>query len=272
MKKIYLFAVIFALLTGFATYFFINSLQHNSVVTGVEEADVVVALQDIEKDTVLTPDMFTVVRVPVSAITYGSLVRAADVKGYVAGEKLYKGEQVLAAKLLLFGEDGNGLEYNGEYRLSYHLQNGCVAYTIALTQVDTVSNFIRRGDYINIYYNEAADGKPILEKIRVLETGTYSDRKNDLAGTETLTYDTLTLELTQEQTELLIPYGNIFTDDPLFSVTLVPYMEGAEITTQSKKKTGKNGETETAVPREELLTNFGMGEIQTDPPTTAAAK
>lgn len=269
MKKIYLFAVIFALITGFATYFFINSLQHNSVITGVEEADVVVAMQDIEKDTVLKPDMFTVIRVPVTSITYGSLVRASDVNGYVAAEKLYKGEQVLAAKLLLFGEEGNGLEYNGEYRLSYHLDNEHYAYTISVDAEDSVAHFIRRGDYINLYYNEASADIPLLENIRVLEIGSYSDRKNSLAGAETLEYTMLTLELTEEQIEDLLPYGNVRSGDSLFSVALVPYAVGAEITTEPEKKHKKGEEPETTERAEELLTNYGMGEIYTEPPTTA---
>ena len=48
MKKIYLIAVVIALAAGLATYFFANELKTSKIVTGVDEATVLNALQDIE--------------------------------------------------------------------------------------------------------------------------------------------------------------------------------------------------------------------------------
>ena len=283
MKKIYLFAIIFALLAGFSTWFFVNSLKHNSAITGIEENQVLIALQDIEKDTVLTPDMFKEVTVPRSGITYGTLVNAYDVNGYVAAQRISKGEQVLASKIVLYGEEGNGLDYTGEYRLSYNLGEGKYAYTISVESTDTVARFIRRGDYVNIYVNgavHAAHGDnsnttgygPFLQNIKVLEIGTYSDRVASETGTVTIEYDLLTLELTGEQVEDIIQYNNsALAGDVGFNVVLVPYVEGAEITTLPEPTTvNENGETVTVPRVAEPATNYGMGEIMTDPPVTVA--
>lgn len=269
MKKIYLFAVIFALITGFATYFFVNNLKHNSNVTGVEEADVVVALQDIEPDTVVKPEMFRTVRLPVTAITYGTLVNISDIDGYVVTQKILKGEQVLASKLTLIDKDKDGLEYNGEYRLSYHLEKGEYAYTIfSATVEDTVARFIRRGDYINLYYGK----KLILENIKVLEIGKYADRKMELQqGTEILEYDHLTLSLTKKQIETLLEMDNAPSGND-FSIALVSYAEGAKLTTLPEKTTvNEFGETEKVTRVREPVTNRGMGEIETTTTTTTKA-
>jgi len=276
VKKIYLFAVIFALITGFATYFFVNNLKHNSNVTGVEEANVLVAVQDIEPDTVVTPEMFSTVKLPVSAITYGTLVNASDVDGYVASEKIFKGEQVLASKLVLIDEEKDGLEYNGEYRLSYHIEKGYYAYTIRLNDADSVAYFIRSGDYVNVYFDShalpAPKSTPILRNVKVLEIGTYSDRKARITGTETTTYTLVTLSLTENQIKTILDYENEHDDGNHFALALVPYAEGASLTTLPDKTTvNENGETEKVTKVKEPVTNYGMGEIQTTTATTQKA-
>ncbi|MBQ6268133.1 MAG: Flp pilus assembly protein CpaB [Clostridia bacterium] len=264
MRKIYLFAVIFALLAGIATYFFVNSLQHNSAVTGVKEADVLIALQDIEKDTIVTPEMFEVIKLPVSSITYGTLVSAQDVNGFMATETIRKGEQVLASKLTDLREDDTGIESNGEYRLSYHLGEGKYAYTITVDSPGTyaVGWFLRAGDYINIYDLMADQAKnPILKNIPVLEVGTYSDLQT---GIETTTYTVLTLSVTEEQIETLIEIGENMR------IALVPYAEGAALTTVvTEPATDADGNIIKGI--QEPETNVGMGELTTEPPTTAAA-
>ncbi len=266
MKKIYLFAVIFALITGFATYFFVDGLKHNANITGEAESDVVIALQNIDEDTVVTPSMFEVLRLPVSSISYGTVCNISDIDGFVVTEKIFKGEQVLAAKLTQPGKNGNGLEYNGEYRLSYRLENGNYAYSFAVDAKDAVSYFVRRGDYINIYH--VSSDKPVMRNVRVIETGTYSDKKASLSGTETTSYDMVTVSLTEKQLAEFMKY-----DDGLFSVVLVSYAEGAQLTTLPEKTTvNENGETVTVPRVEEPVTNYGMGEVQTTTTTTAKAK
>ena len=268
MRKIYLFAVIFALIAGFATYFFVNSLQHNSAVTGVQEADVLIALEDIEKDTIVTPDMFQVIKLPVSSITYGTLVNAQDVNGYLATETIRKGEQVLASKLTDLREGDTNLESNGEFRLSYHLGEGKYAYTITVSETNSVGCFLRSGDYIDIFNSRAAaeTQNPILKNIPVLFVGTYSDQKMVKAGVETTTYTILTLSVTEKQIETLISAGDNIR------IALVPYAEGASLTTvPTEPVTDEAGNVIPEGSLKEPQTNYGMGEITTAPPTTEAA-
>ena len=226
MRKIYLFAVIFALIAGFATYFFVNSLQHNSAVTGVEEANVLIAVKDLEKDTIVTPDMFVVKSLPVSSITYGTLTNAQEVNGYLVTETIRKGEQVLASKLTDLREGDTGLESNGEYRLSYHLGKGTYAYTITVGESNGMGSFVRAGDYIRVYDKRPGAAKnPNLSNIPVLEVGTYSDHKMVDSGVEITNFTLLTLSVTEKQIEDLMEIGENMR------IALLPYAEGASLTT-----------------------------------------
>ncbi|MCQ2484061.1 MAG: Flp pilus assembly protein CpaB [Clostridia bacterium] len=279
MKKIYLFAVIFALIAGFSTYFFVNGLQHNSAITGVAESDVVIALQDIEPDTVIKSEMLKVVRLPESSITYGTAVKASDIEGWVVTEKIFKGEQVQVAKLAKLDENGGkgGLEYDDGYRLSYHLDKGHYAVTISVANTDAVGFFIRRGDYINIFLDNhlstPVTENPLLRNVKVLELGTYADHKANAEGIETTNYDWITVSLTEAQIKKLLPYENEHSEGVHFLVALVPYAEGANITTLPEKTTvNENGETVTVPRVEEPVTNRGMGDIQAETTTTAPAK
>ena len=265
MKKIYLFAVVFALITGFATYFFVDGLKHNSAITGESEAEVVIALQDINEDTVVTPAMFEVVKLPVSSITYGTVCSISDIDGFVVTEKIFKGEQVLASKLTLTDKDADGFEYNGEYRLSYHLEDGNYACSFEIGPENAISYFLRRGDYINIYH--IGSDKPILKNVEVIEIGTYSDKKVSPSGADVNSYTLVTVSLTEKQIPEFLKYkGN-------FSIALVPYAEGAQLTTLPDKTTvNENGETVKVTRSREPSTNYGMGEIQTTTTTTAKAK
>lgn len=301
MKKIYLFAAIFALVAGVATFFFSKSLSKASVSDGVETANVVIALQDIEPDTVVTPSMFETATLPVSAVTYGTLVNPNDVDGYVAAEKINKGEQVLASKLIRIGSKTNLRETSGEYRLSYHLENGYYAYTIPVEDVNAVAYFVRVGDYINVYQSGYAaepqndiveaeseseaeietaavpdspsgEGEPLLRNVKVLEIGTYSDHKLISDGSPVDAYTLLTLRLTEKQISKMMENGS-----GSYHVALVPYTEGAGI----EETTAADGEDTAAGDRKDEddpggfdapETNYAMGEITSPADAETAEK
>ena len=145
MKKIYLIAAVIALAAGVATYFFATELKTAKVVTGVDKATVVVAVQDIEKDTVLTEDMFREIDLPVTAVSYGTVCNTKDVVGYMSTEKILAGEQLMVRKIALVGDE------KSDGRLSYQLESGMYAYTISVKIDNAVAYFIKDGDRINIY-------------------------------------------------------------------------------------------------------------------------
>ncbi len=241
MKKIYLIAVVIALAAGLATYFFANELKTSKVVTGVDEAVVLIALQDIDENTILTADMFREVKIPASGVSYGTVSKAEDIVGYMAGVKILKGEQLMAGKLIPVGQK------TAKGRLSYQLENGMYAYTITVEIEDGVAYFIKEYDCINIYDKLSGSAVPALENIPVIKISDYTANIQQDNGTEITSYSVLTLALTKEQIPKLMSIND-------YRIVLVSFAES-------------NNLEGSIADKKEPATNQGMGESTTAPPS-----
>ncbi len=249
MKKIYLIAVVIALAAGLATYFFANELKTSKIVTGVNEASVLIALEDIDENTVLTEDMFQVIKLPETAVSYGTVSNTQDIIGYMSLGKILKGEQLMAGKIVPVGEQ------TAKGRLSYQLENGIYAYTIEISAENSLGYFIKEGDRVNIY-DSIASAKPVLENITVLKIGDYAANLQQDSGVEITSYTLMTLALTREQISKFLDI------ESSYRIALVSYVEAYSLADDIEKAD---------IPEErkpEPQTNYGMGEITTSPPTT----
>lgn len=251
MKKIYLIAAVIALAAGVATYFFATELKSSKVVTGVDKATVVIAVQDIEKDTVLTEDMFQEKELPVTAVSYGTVCNIKDVVGYMATDKILAGEQLMVRKIALVGDE------KSDGRLSYQLENGMYAYTLSVKTDNAVAYFIRENDRINIYRDNGPASELVLENVPVLRIGDYSAEVMENTGTETVTYSVLTVALTKEQIPKMLDIDTTDDEpkDAPFRIVLVSYAEGYGIADELNA---------VSVPEERSqvpVTNYGMGQI-----------
>lgn len=260
MKKIYLIAAVIALAAGVATYFFATELKTSKIVTGVDEATVVVAVQDIEKNTVLTDAMFQEVKLPVTAVSYGTVCNIKDVIGYMATDKILAGEQLMVRKIALVGNE------NSDGRLSYQLENGMYAYTISCNIENGVGYFIKEGDRINVYRDfddgSTPSAEPLLQNVPVIRSGDYSANLLEGSGTEITTYTVLTLALTKEQIPKMLEVENSDGEiDTEYRIVLVSYAEGYGIADEIDAVTVT--EERSVVPK----TNYGMGEIRKETTT-----
>lgn len=256
MKKIYLIAAVIALAAGVATYFFATELKTAKVVTGVDKATVVVAVQDIEKDTVLTEDMFREIDLPVTAVSYGTVCNTKDVVGYMSTEKILAGEQLMVRKIALVG-DGKS-----DGRLSYQLESGMYAYTISVKIDNAVAYFIKDGDRINIYNDMVVPATLVLENVPVLKIGDYPANVLQNTGMEIQSYVVVTVALTKEQIVKMLEL-DITDDNPEqspFRIVLVSYAEGHGIADELNNVT-------VTEERSEPETNYGMGQIGKEPTT-----
>lgn len=261
MKKIYLIAVVIALAAGLATYFFANELKTSKIVTGVNEASVLIALEDINENTVLTEEMFQVVKLPETAVSFGTICNAKDVIGFMATDKIYKGEQLMARKIT---EVGNGEPKN---RLSYELSNGMYAYSIFINSENAVSYFLKEYDYVNIYNTLSPSNEPLLEKVQVIRISDYVSNTQQETGVEITSYTIITLALTKEQIPKLmsVEAPDAQGGSESFRIVLVSHEEGNGIADDINKISVPDDRNK--VPQ----TNYGMGEITTAPPTTKAS-
>ncbi len=250
MKKIYLIAAVIALVAGFATYFFAMELKTSKIVTGVNEATVLVAIQDIKEDTVLTKEMFQEIKLPQTAVSFGTVSDINDVIGYMAKDRILKGEQLMTGRITRVGDE------RAEGRLSYELANGMYAYTITVEAENSVGFFVKEKDIINIYDRAVPSAEPVLSNIKVIRVSDYVSNVQEDAGVAITAYTTITVALTKEQISKIMAVASL-------RITLVPYVEGYSLVDDIVKA---------SVPEEqnaEPQTNFGMGEITTSPPETA---
>jgi pilus assembly protein CpaB len=255
MKKIYLIAVVIALAAGLATYFFANELKTSKIVTGVDEATVLIALQDIDENTILTEDMFQTVKMPVTAASFGSVNNVKDVIGYMAGVKIFKGEQLMTGKLVPVGKE-NAIE-----KLSYQLSTGKYAYSVRVDIENAVSYFIKENDKVNIY-DVMSPEKPLLENVRIIKISDYPANIQQDSGTEITSFIVLTLELDKNQITKIMSVDTPDSHDTMFRAVLVSYVEAYGLADDIAAA---------GVPEDqpkEPQTNYGMGEITTAPPTT----
>lgn len=251
MKKIYLIAAVIALVAGFATYFFASELKTSKIVTGVDEATVLIAVQDIDKDTILTKEMFQELKLPQTAVSYGTISSINDIIGYMATDEILKGEQLMARKIALVGDE------KAEGRLSYELGNGMYAYSMTVEIENTISYFLKENDKVNIYNAAVPAAEPVLENVPVIRISNYPANIQQNAGVEITSFAEVTFVLSKEQIPKLMALNGAVR------MVLVPYAEAHELVDDIQN--AQVPESRNEVP----VTNYGMGEITTAPPTTA---
>lgn len=232
MKKVYLFAVVFALLAGFATYFFANELEKKSTIKDKETVNVIVALQDIPKDTKIDKTMFAVENNPMFAVKEVVVDyalkeeegRISDPKEMLPDpnsedparqvemitlEPIYAGEQVCSKHLAPISSD--------QVSLSFKLAKGKKAYSFGASAVSGVDGYIALGDTVDVIVNERDDEGKLTPKVayknlKIIRVSNATDYNSASASGATITnYSTLTVEVTEEQALQLYEIENTYS-------------------------------------------------------------
>lgn len=197
MKKVYLIAVIIALLTGVAVYMFVTGLQQSTSSANLPTTPVVVALSNISVNTVFTEKMVEVRQLPSYSVTPGTARTIDEIVGKIAKYPLTAGEQIVINKLKVLGS-GDGTD------LSYQITGNERAITVNVDEQTGVSGFIRAGDTVDIMTTETRGTTPVtyylLENVLVLKV---SNKAANATGTEIDTYNIVTLSLTKEKALIL---------------------------------------------------------------------
>ncbi len=219
MKKIYLVATIVAILTGFATYFFAVKIQESSTIKDVPKTDVVIALSDIPQYTPIDETMVGLQSIPTSYVVSGAVLTLEDVIGKVSLLPLVKGETVLSNRIVASGS-GSSLV------LSQELTAGEYAVTVAVGTENAVSDFIREGDYVNIYWDAGSGVRLQMEKVRVLKVSGYTENvEAQTKGTAVGGYSDMTFVLDKSQVAKLVTAKSLYSSSMEF--VLVSIEEGA---------------------------------------------
>ncbi|MGN1123164.1 MAG: Flp pilus assembly protein CpaB [Eubacterium sp.] len=217
MKKVYLIAVIFALLAGFATYMFASEIDKKTTIKDADTAVVYVALQDIKANTVITEEMFaedatyfTTKTVIAADLAPNYVTDKESLIGMVTIDPLYSGEQINSPRLQ--SADGD------DVALSIKLPDGKVAYSFNAASVTSVDGYISEGDTVDvIVFKDGEDGKEAKSEVaykdlKILRVSTNTANTSASQSGSTITeYSTLTVEVTEEQALQLYDIENTYS-------------------------------------------------------------
>lgn len=196
MKKIYLIAAIFALLTGIAVYGFAGALQKAAK---REYVEVVVAIAPIPERTIITTEMLSMKQIPKEMLSNTNLRDISQAVGLFSDYLIDAGEMLSVNKIHAQDDKKGGL--------TYYIPEGKRAFTISVDAVTGVSGFIAPGDRVDILANISIEEKVgdktnqiptsliVSQNIEVLAAGNNIRVENGV----NVAYTTITLALTPDE-------------------------------------------------------------------------
>ncbi|MBS3938165.1 MAG: Flp pilus assembly protein CpaB [Peptococcaceae bacterium] len=219
-KRLALLAIVCALMVGLGGYMFLSNLESMAIAKSTEE--VVVATKNIPARVAITPDMVTVVRIPIGTRHQSSVRHESEVVGAFTIQPIIQGEQIITPRLFASAAQSG---------LSFLLNLGYRAMSIRIDEQIAVANQVRPGDFVDIivsYDLPTQERTPasslVLQNIRVLAVGEAVTP----GATPSAAAETMTLEVTPEQAERLVwaeDYGKI-------RLLLRPVADHLKVTTQ----------------------------------------
>lgn len=201
MKKVYLIATFVAIIAGIATYLFATQIEKKQTIENQPMSTVVVALDAIPANMVITADMVSVQQYITSSVVPLAATKLEDVVDKISRYPIVKGEQLVTEKLSAVGADAKNTQ------LSYQLKEGEYAYTIAVDSVQGVSGFISKGDYVDIFFTKLPNGATefvtelVMENVKVLRISNFATNyASEVPKAPPITaYSEIVVSLTKDQ-------------------------------------------------------------------------
>ncbi len=203
MKKVYLIAVVFALIAGFATYMFAKHIDEKTTIKDVEMVAVVVAAQDIPENTQITEEMlnneetpyFVTKNVVKENMAPDAVSDKTELLDSVTVDPIYNGEQI--NKKRVESKDGE------DVALSFKLSPDMVAYSFRAQEITGVDGYISEGDTVDVMVSEVVDDefetRVEYESLKVIKVSTNTVNASSAAnGSKITEYSTLTVEVSKE--------------------------------------------------------------------------
>lgn len=181
-----------------------------------EPIQVMVAKQDIPKDFKLDETMIDFEYIPRKYVQPKALHKVDEILGQISGSTIFKGEQIIATKLLSIEDAG----------LAFKIPKNFRAFTISVDEITGVGGHIRPGNYVDVMgifdFGDSvkADqrGVTLLQNVYVLAAGqnlgqavpvNVSGDDPMMKGQQTAArgggmYDTITLMLTPDEAQKIM--------------------------------------------------------------------
>ncbi|MDD2553551.1 MAG: Flp pilus assembly protein CpaB [Desulfotomaculaceae bacterium] len=195
-KLILILALVVGLAAAGGIYFFLDNMQK----TYREEGDfvkIVAAKQRIPAKTMITDQMVEIKELPAKYINTDAAVDPQEVIGKTVKSEILPGEQVLRSRLAGAKGSSEGL--------SYMIEPGKRAVTIAVNEISGVAGQILPGDRVDImgtFDNQGILTTLILQNIPVLSVDQTTDTSGP--GENKTQARTLTLSVNPDQMQPLV--------------------------------------------------------------------
>src|SRR4030042_338621 len=136
-------AIVFGLAAVFGVMSYVNNLKANLEKEG-EKVDVLVAIQDIIKDTpveeIISKKLVEVQKIPRRYVVTGYMASLDIYQDYFVSNQISKGEQITPVKFIK----------PSDITFSFEVPKGMVAISIPFNEVVGVSNLLTVGDRVNV--------------------------------------------------------------------------------------------------------------------------
>lgn len=193
VKKVKILALLSAIVTALLLFVFLSSLIKFG---GSDTSKIITAAQDIPANTLITQEMVKSTDVPTDAVLPGAITKISDVVGKAMKSDVYVGEQIISAKMIVPGETGDGA-------LSYAIEPGMRAITIAVDATTGVAGMLRPSDRIDLVGEYDIAGTVytdlVAEYLNILAVDNVLSETGKAADGTTPAYSTITLEVTPQQ-------------------------------------------------------------------------
>jgi len=200
LKRIYLIAIIVAVITGISVFNYATYLENK---TKGEMASVFVAVKRIPEYTVITANMVTEKVISIDSINSLAVTKLSDVEGKICNAAIEENEQILRPRLKEKGTDKSGLSYavpEGKRAISIQvdLASGVAGSLTKGSRVDVAATILI-GNNTDKAAEKIATTMMVLENVEVLLTGTYSAEPPKDDKTKAGEYTAVTLAVTPEE-------------------------------------------------------------------------
>ena len=221
MKKVYLIAVIVALIAGFATFLFANEISERSSFTDAKRTTVVTAIADVPQNVTITAENFATYFAEQdyidSYVLSGAVTSATDALNSVTRYAIFRGEQLTQNKLITSDSE--------DATLSLTIPEGYVAYPIAASGTNAADGYIAVGDKVDIYVYQGMTTTIPMSNLEVFKVSNNTANKTAEANNSEITdYSTLTFIVTEAQAQQLFEIEN---GGSRYKLVLKPRIAGA---------------------------------------------
>lgn len=156
-QKVLILAIIFALITTFLIYVFLNKADAPAAVSETEFVTLPVAAAELPSRHVVAEADIKLVQMEKSSVHPASIIDTAEIIGKKTSDRILAGEPFFMERLA----EGK------KSALAYNIPEGTRAVTIVLSEACMVSGMIRPGDYVDVIVTFESETSQVSEETSV---------------------------------------------------------------------------------------------------------